>query len=96
MVVNKGRAARKFLELSGLSDATLYAAGDGATDLALRESANFFFAPEMAQPFVKERADFIFPSPSDGGLALALKMAIKPYKKRSTPGPAVRRGAETL
>jgi len=73
--VNKGRAARLLMELSGLEDSMLYAAGDGGTDLRLKEAAGFFYVPETAQQFVKDQADLIIPAPAEGGLALALAHA---------------------
>lgn len=75
--VNKGFAAKKLLEVCGLSDYLLYAAGDGGTDLLLKDAADFFFVPETAQQHVKNNADFIFPPPSDGGLALAIEKVMK-------------------
>lgn len=74
--VNKGTAAKKLLELCGLSDYSLYAAGDGGTDLRMKDAADFFFVPETAQQYVKDAADFIFPPPADGGLALAIEKAM--------------------
>lgn len=74
--VSKGSAAKTLLKLCGLGGHALYAAGDGGTDLALRDAANLFFAPETAPAFVRERADFIFPPPAEGGLAAALEKAL--------------------
>lgn len=74
--VNKGRAARVLLEMTGLEAYKLYAAGDGGTDLRLKEAASFFYVPETAQQSVKDEADFLFPPPGEGGLALALEHAM--------------------
>lgn len=75
--VNKGHAAKTLLEMTGLNkDYKIYAAGDGGTDLRLKEAAGFFYVPETAQQSVKNQADFLFPPPGEGGLALALEHAM--------------------
>lgn len=74
--VNKGAAAKKLIELCGLVDSAVYAAGDGGTDLLLKNAASQFFAPETAPQYIKDQADFIFPPPIYGGIAAAIERAL--------------------
>lgn len=68
--VSKGTAARKLCEKIGKAEVCkLFVAGDAPSDLTMQPFAQRFFAPETAQPVVREKADFVFPDPKTGGLA---------------------------
>ncbi len=74
---NKGSAIRILAGLMDKENNTFFVAGDAGTDLAMREYAAIFFAPVTAPDEVKRAADYVFPSPIEGGIAEAFYKAMQ-------------------
>ncbi|MBG0770937.1 MAG: HAD family phosphatase [Anaerolineaceae bacterium] len=67
--VTKGKALEILLDKIGLSKTPIYVVGDGENDLTMRDKAEFFFAPDTAQPNVKQQADALIERSQVGLLA---------------------------
>ena len=73
--VDKGVAAKRFLQMLKLEDALICAAGDGRTDLPLLQEANLRFAPKNAKPELQAICDYVVPAAEEGGMATAFSIA---------------------
>ncbi len=72
--VSKGTALKKIKEYLG-GDCMVFAAGDGETDLAMRQYADVFYVPETASETVKKHAHIIIPPPIENGMCKAFEHA---------------------
>jgi Cof subfamily protein (haloacid dehalogenase superfamily) len=64
---SKGRALKKMLELYGLRDHTVVAAGDYHNDIDMLEAADIAVAPRNALDCVKDVADYVTDASCDDG-----------------------------
>ncbi len=74
--VNKGRALSILCEMLGYASRYKFAAGDGDTDISMKQLTQRFYVPCTAQQHILEQANIVIPSPKDGGIAVALEDAI--------------------
>lgn len=71
--VSKGNAVKLLQEKLQLTNIPSYAFGDGPNDVALFEACDIKIAMGNGVSLLKEQADFITKSNTDGGIVHALK-----------------------
>jgi len=74
---DKGKTLLRLAGWMNLPEHHFFAAGDAATDLSMKESAELFFVPETAPADIRKLADIIIPGPLEGGMAQAFEQAIQ-------------------
>ena len=73
-MASKGIALKALIESMPEIPDLVAVAGDSPNDLSMFEHADVTFAPETAFPEVREAADYIIPSPKEGGVAQAINI----------------------